>query len=62
MNFQELWWTLDSKLPFWVNDGENIMYYENKYEALMAQHRVDYTDRRVQYITLDGQGVLTIEL
>ena len=62
MNFQDIWWVLDRELPFWVNDGENTMYYKNKNEALIAPYKVDYTDRKVQYITLDGSGVLTIEL
>lgn len=62
MEFLDLWWVLDSDLPFWVNDGENIMYYPKKGDVKTATWRVDYTNRRVKYITLDGEGVMTIEL
>lgn len=62
MEFLDLWWVLDSDLPFWVNDGENCMYYQNKDGAMTSTWRVDYTGRRVKYITLDSEGVMTIEL
>lgn len=62
MRFLDLWWVLDSDLPFWVNDGENCMYYPKKDDVKTATWRVDYADRRVKYVTLDGEGVMTIEL
>lgn len=62
MDFLDLWWVLDNDLPFWVNDGENCMFYQKKDDAKTGTWKVDYTDRRVKYVTLDSEGVMTIEL
>ncbi len=56
MKFIELWFTLPCNMPFWINDGEDCTRYERK-----AHTPNEYDDRFVQYITVDGNGELTIE-
>jgi hypothetical protein len=43
-------------MPFWINDGEDCTRYERK-----AYTPDEYDGKRVQYITVDGNGELTIE-
>ena len=62
MDFLDLWWVLDSNLPFWVNDGEDCTYHQKKDDAKISTWQVAYADRKVKYITLDGNGIMTIEL
>lgn len=57
MKFIDLWRLLDCIHPLWINDGEDCEYFENKIRI-----GAEYADRIVEYITLDGEGVLTIEL
>lgn len=57
MKFIELWKVLDKIHPLWINCGDDCEYYENKSEI-----SDEYDNRIVEYITLDGDGVLTIEL
>lgn len=49
--------TLDPNLPLWINDGDDCTYCDNIREAID-----NYKFRFVKYITLDGDGVLTLEL
>jgi len=57
MKFIDLWFTLDGNMPIWVNDGEDTVRYESKHET-----PDEYDRRYVTYVTLDGNGELTIEL
>lgn len=56
MKFIDLWFALPCNMPFWINDGEDCTRYERK-----AHTPNEYDDRFVQYITVDGNGELTIE-
>ena len=57
MKFQELWKVLDDIHPLWINmDGESD-FFENKNEV-----GVEYARHIVEYITQDGEDMLTIEL
>ena len=58
MKFITLWKALDCIHPLWINDGEDCEYFENKLDREVC----GYADREVEYITQDGEGVLTIEL
>ena len=61
MKFIELWKVLDDIHPFWINEDGESLYFENKGEAGLSLG-VEYAGRIVKYVTLDGDGVLTIEL
>lgn len=52
-----IWELLDISMPLWINDGDDAEFYENgtKIPAYCME-------RTVRYITMDGEGVLTIEL
>lgn len=57
MKLWELWKVLDDIHPLWINmDGESD-FFENKNEV-----GVEYARHIVEYITQDGEDVLTIEL
>lgn len=58
MKFKELWVTLDSFHPLWINIGGECERFENKLDYNLGA----YGDYKVEYITLDGDGELTIEL
>ena len=58
MKFKSLWALLDSFHPLWIDADDESEYYENKLDRALCK----YSDYVVQYITLDGDGVLTIEL
>ena len=57
MRFLDLWFALSDNIPFWVNDGEDCTRYERK-----AYTPDEYDKRLVKYITMDGNGELTIEI
>lgn len=61
MKFIELWKVLDDIHPFWINEDGESNYFENRGAAGMSLG-VEYASRIVKYITLDGDGVLAIEL
>lgn len=61
MKFIELWRVLDDIHPLWINENGESTYFENRGAAGMSLG-VEYASRIVKYITLDGDGVLTIEL
>lgn len=49
--------TIDPNLPLWINVGDDCTYYNSIREVIDS-----YRFRSVKYITLDGDGVLTLEL
>ena len=58
MKFLDLWVVLDAVHPLWVNKGGESEYFESKLERSICK----YADSIVKYVTLDGEGVLAIEL
>lgn len=57
MKFIDIWFTLSSNMPFWINDGDDCTRYESKRDT-----PDEYDLREVWYITLDANKELTIEL
>ena len=57
IRFLDIWFTLDSNMPLWVNDGDTCERYESKYDTPDS-----YDLREVLYMTLDANKELTIEL
>ena len=58
MKFLDLWALLDNIHPLWINADGECEYFESKLERPICA----YADSIVKYITLDGEGVLTIEV
>ncbi len=51
---------LDTFSPFWINAGEDgSMYCENKKTAALDNMILS---AEVEYITMDGEGTLTLEV
>lgn len=57
MSVLTLWFCLDHNLPLWINFDGDCEYFESITDAIDS-----YGARRVSHITLDGEGVLTLEL
>lgn len=51
---------LDIDMPFWVNERDMCYYYENV--ADFNEDPANDPEKRVKYITLDGNKELTIEI
>lgn len=58
MKFIELWEVLDNIHPLWINLNGESEYFESKLDRGICA----YANLAVEYITQDGEGVLTIEL
>lgn len=58
MKFQDLWVVLDNIHPLWINMNGDCEYFEHKLHHAICK----YCGCIVEYVTVDGEGVLTIEL
>lgn len=63
MKLSEFLLTLDNIHPLWINSGDDCDYYENKNQAIRELFFQGFSfNESIEYITLDGDGIITIEI
>lgn len=61
MKVRDLNGVIDMEMPIWVNYGED---FAEKYDNYAEMRRITNIlgDDEIKYITVDGEGVLTVEI